>query len=92
MRRNLPGDDNHRDGVHQCIGDAGDRIGRARARGDEDDTRLAGRAGIAFGGMGGGLFMADEDVADALLLEQSVINRQHSAAGIAKNDLNPEIA
>ena len=28
---NLPGDNNHRDGIHQRIGNAGDGVGRAGA-------------------------------------------------------------
>ncbi len=49
---------------------------------------LAGRARIAFGGMDRALLVADEDVLDAILLEQLVIDRQHGAARIAENMLN----
>ena len=42
--------------------------------------------------MGRGLFVADEDVADALLLEQRVINWEDGPAGIAENDVHTEIA
>ena len=62
--RHLAGDDDHRDRVHQRVGDAGDRVGRAGAGGDEHDAGLAGRARIALRGVGRGLFVADEDVLD----------------------------
>ena len=90
--RHLAGDDDHRDRIHQRVGDAGDRVGRARAGGDEHDAGLAGRAGIAFGRVRRRLLVADEDVADAVLLEQRVVDRQHRAAGIAEHDLHAEIA
>ena len=90
--RHLPGDDDHRDRIHQRVGDAGDGVGRARARGDEHDAGLAGRPRIAFRRVGRGLLMADEDVADPLLLEHRVVDRQHRAAGIAEHDLHAEIA
>ena len=35
-----------------------------------------------------GLFMADQDVADIVLLEHRVVNRQDGAAGIAENDID----
>jgi len=34
------------------------------------------------------LFVAHQDVADGVLLEQRVVNRQHGAARIAKNDIH----
>ena len=34
VRRNLPGDDNHRDRIHQGVGNARDGIGNTRATGD----------------------------------------------------------
>ena len=66
---------------------AGDGIGGAGAGGDQDAADLAGRAGIAFGGVHRRLLVADEDVADAVLLEDGIVERQHGAAGIAEDDL-----
>ena len=37
-------------------------------------------------------FLADEDVADALLLEQRIVDREDGAARIAEHDLDAEIA
>ena len=94
--RNLAGDDDHRDRIEQSIGDAGDRIGRAGAGGDEDDTGLAGRAGIALRRMRRRLFVADEDVLDPRAVgvrpEHRVIDRQDRPAGVAEHDLHAEIA
>ena len=53
-------------------------------RGDQDDARLAGRPRIALGGMHRALFVAHQDVADGVLLEDLVIDRKHGAAGIAE--------
>ncbi len=90
--RHLTGDDHHRDRIHQRIGDAGNRVGRAGTGCDEHDAGFAGRAGIALRRMGRCLFVADEDVADALLFEQRVVDREHRAAGIAEHDLHTEVA
>ena len=48
--------------------------------GDEDDAGPAGRAGVALGGMGRALLVAHQDVADVVLLEDRVVDRQHRAA------------
>ena len=74
--------------IHQRVGQAGDGVGRAGARGDQHDADLAGRARIAFGGMDRALLVAHEDVLDAVLLEQLVIDRQDGAARIAENVLD----
>ncbi len=50
---------------------------------------LAGRAGIAFGRMARALLVAHQDVADVVLLEDLVIDRQHRAARIAENVSTP---
>ncbi len=89
MGRHLPGDDDQRDRVAQRIGQAGDRVGRARARRHQHAADLAGRARIAFGGVHRALLVAHQDVADAVLrLEQRVVDRQHRAAGIAEDVLH----
>ncbi len=74
--------------IHQRVGQAGDGVGGAGARGDEHAADLAGRARIAFRGMDRALLVAHEDVLEPILLEQLVIDRQHRAAGIAENMLD----
>jgi hypothetical protein len=69
--RHLPGQDDERDRIHQRVGQAGDRIGRAGPGGDQHDARLAGGAGIALGGVHRALFVAHQDVADRVLLKIS---------------------
>ena len=86
--RDLAGEDDDRDRVHQRVGHAGDGVGGAGAGGDEDDAGLAGGAGVALGGVGRGLLVAHEDVADVVLLEDRVVDRQHRAAGIAEDGVD----
>ncbi len=80
----LASEDHQRDGIEERVGQAGNRIGRRRARGHQRHARLAGRAGIALGGMDRALFVAHQDVADIVLLEDLVIDRKHGAAGISE--------
>ena len=72
------------DGVHQGVDDAGDGVGGAGAGGHQHHARLAGGAGVALGGVGRALLVAHQDVAQARLVEQGVVDRQHRAAGIAE--------
>ena len=86
MGGHLAGEHDQRNGIHQRVGEAGDRIGGAGARGHQHHARLAGGAGIAFGGMSGALLVAHQHMGDAIRrLEERVIDRQHRAAGIAEN-------
>ena len=88
----LPSYDNHRDGIHQGVGNARHGIGRTGARCHKHNAGFPRRAGIAFGRMGGRLFVAHKNVANALLLKQGIINGENRPARIAKNHLNAEIA
>ena len=88
MRRHLAGDADERNGIHQRVGEAGHGVGRAGARRHQADADLAGRARIAFRRMKRTALLAHEDVADFLLLEQLVVDRQHGAARIAENQLD----
>ena len=86
--RHLPGQADHRHGIHQRVGQACNRIGSAGAGCNENDTGLAGRTGITLSGMDCRLFVTNEDVLDLVVLEQSVINRKNGTARIAEYDLD----
>ena len=88
MGRHLAGNAYHGNGIHQRIGQAGHRIGRAGAGGDKHNAAFTAGTGIALSRMGRALFMADKNMLNILLLEQFVINRQYGAAGIAEYMLN----
>src|ERR1051326_7605019 len=83
--RNLAGDAHDRDRIHERVGEPRHRVGRARARGHQHAADLAGRAGVAFGGVHRALLVAHQDVLELLLLEHLVIDRQDRAARIAEN-------
>ena len=87
----LAGDDHHRNTVHQRIGNAGDRIGCARAGCYQHDARLAGGTGIAFRCMGRGLFVADQYVLDLGMLVKRIIYRQHCTARIAEDGIHIQV-
>ena len=88
MGRHLPGQADDGNGIHQRIGQAGHRIGRARARGHQHNTRLAGGPRIAFRRMHSTLFMTHQNVAHMVLFEQRIINWQHGAAWISKYNID----
>ena len=75
----------HRDRIHQRIGQRRHHVGRARTGRRERHAALAGGAGIAFGHVPGALLVADEDVAHLLLRVDRVIDRKDGAARIAEN-------
>ena len=81
----LAGDDDEGDGIHQRVGQAGDRVGGAGTRRHQHDAGLAGRAGIAFRRMDRALLVADQNVDEFVVLEERIVDRQNRAAGIAEN-------
>ncbi|CAA7626911.1 conserved hypothetical protein [Magnetospirillum sp. UT-4] len=86
--RHLAGEAHQRHRVAQGIGQAGDGVGGAGARGDQHAADLAGGAGVALGGMHGGLLVTDQHVLEAVLLEQLVVDGQYRAARIAEEHLD----
>jgi len=78
----LSGYDNHRNGVHECGGNAGNRIGCTGARCDQHHTRFTRRTRVPVSGMRGRLFMADKNMFDRILLVQRIINMQNGPTGI----------
>ena len=88
----LAGEADDGDAVHEGVDEAGDGVGRAGSGGDEDAADAAGAAGVAFGGVDGGLFVADEDVADAVLLVERVVDGEDGTAGVAEDGVDALVA
>ena len=88
MGGHLTGDPDHRDRVHQRVGQRSDQVGGARPGGHQRDPGLAGRAGVAFGGMAGALLVTDEDVLDRVLLDDLVVDREDRAPRIPEDVLD----
>ena len=72
-------------GIHQRVGQSGDRIGGAGTRGHQHDAGLAGRARIALGRVDRALLVADQHVDELVVLEERIVDRQHRAARIAED-------
>ncbi len=81
---NLTGDDHHGNGVHIGGGNAGHRIGRARAGGHQHHTGFTGGTGVTIRGMGCSLLMADQNMFDLFLLVEGVVYMQDGATRIAE--------
>ena len=88
MGRHLAGDADQRDRIHQRVGEAGHRVGRARARGHQHAADFAGRARVAFRRVRRALLVPHQNVLDLVLREQRVVDRQHRAARIAEQMLH----
>src|SRR6185312_1164687 len=85
----LPRDHHQRDRVHVRRGDAGHRVGDARAARDESDARLAGGARVTVGRMQRALLVPREDVLEvALLPRERVVDVQYRPARIAEYELD----
>ena len=78
---------NDRHAVHHRIEQACHRVGGAGAGCHQDNADLAGGTGVAFRRMDRAPFLSHKNVADLVLLEKFVINRQDSAPRIAKDNV-----
>ena len=76
----LAGDEDRRGGVDHRVGDRGDQVGRAGARGGEGDPDPAGGLRVALGGVAAALLVADLDVAE-VGVDERVVGRQVGSAG-----------
>ena len=85
MGRNLPGDADQRDRIHLRVEQAGHGVGRAGPRCHQHAADPTGRARIALGRMHRAAFLADQHMADLVLLEHRIVNRQYGAAGITEH-------
>ena len=84
----VAGDRDHRHRVQQRGPDAGDEVGRARPRCAHADADPTGDPGIAVGGVGAALLVADQDVAQLRVVAEDVVERQDHAARIAEEDID----
>ena len=76
-------------GVELGGGDAGHEVGGARAGLVPRQTpTLPLRPGVAVGGVGGALLVADEDVAQLGVVVPDVVERQDHAARVAEDDIH----
>ena len=82
--RHLAAEDHQRHAVHQRIGDAGDGVGGAGPGGHDHYSHLAGRSRVTFGSVHGAAFLADQDVANAVLLKQFVVYGENGASGVSE--------
>ena len=84
LAADLAGDADDGDRVEHRRRQAGDHVGRARARRGDGHADLAGRARIAVRHVRGALLVPHQDVADRVV-EHRVVGRQDGAAGIAED-------
>ena len=87
MGRHLAGQANDRNRVHQRVGETGHGIRGARPRCDQHNPDLAGGTGVPFGGVDRSLLVPHQNVADVILLENRIVNREYGPAWISEYDL-----
>ena len=80
------GDDGSR--VHLGGGEAGHEVGRARTGGCNANADFSRKPGVGFGGVGGGLFVPHEDMAQLGVVPKGVIEGENGPAGMAEEDIN----
>ena len=86
---NVPRDRDHRNGVQESRGDAGDEIRRPRAGGGDHDAHSAGRSGVTVRSVRGALLMGRQNVRQFVtVFVKGIIDVDHLAAGIAEYDVN----
>ena len=85
----LPGDGHHRHGIGLGPHDAGDQVGGPRPGCCQADADLAGDTGVAVGGVGCGLLVPYQDVAELRIAPEGVIEGQDCPAGVAEHHVKP---
>ncbi len=86
--RDVAGDRDDGDGVEEGGADAGDEVRRPGTARPEADADPAGDPGVAVGGVGAALLVADEDVAQLGVVAEDVVEGQDDAAGIAEEHVD----
>ena len=84
----VAGDRDHRHRVEEGRPDPGDEVGRARTGRAHAHPDPAGHPGVAVGGVGAALLVADEDVAELRVVAEDVVQRQDHAARVAEEDVD----
>ena len=84
----VAGDRDHRDRVEEGGPDPGHEVRRTRPGRAHADADLAGDPGVAVGGVGAALLVADEDVAELGVVAEDVVERQDHAARVAEEDVD----
>ena len=85
----LAGYRHHRDAVHECVGNCGQKVHRAWAAGDHADADFACRAGVPVRHKTAALFVSGENHADFPGSGEGVVQVYGRAAGIGKDGVNP---
>jgi len=85
----LPGEDHHRDGVHERVGDSGHQIGRAGAGGGHADADLAGGPGVTAGGERAALFVTRQHDTDGGV-GQRLVKFHGGRAGVGETKFHSE--
>lgn len=75
-------------GGHISSGDAGDRVGCARAGSDQCHADLVAGTRVSISGMHRGLLVADQYMLELLLTENCVIYFEYRAAGVAEYEFD----
>ena len=86
--RHVAGDRDHRHRIEQGRPDPGDEVRGARTGRAHAHPDAAGDAGVAVGGVGAALLVADEDVAQLRVVAEDVVQRQDHAARVAEEDVD----
>ena len=86
--RHLTGDNHERHAVHIGGGDAGDRVGSARAGGNDDHADVARCARIAIGLVHRALLMTGEHMMQLLAVVERVVDLDGLAARVAEHQVD----
>ena len=84
----VAGDRDHRDRVEEGCADSGHEVRGARTRGAHAHADPSGHAGVAIGGVGTALLVANEDVPQLRIVAEDVVQRQDHAARVAEEDVD----
>ena len=85
----LTGDDDHRNGIHICVGNAGEEVRRSRSAGCHADPGLAADARITVRAECAALLMTGQNHANGGIL-QSLVEFNSLTARIGENEIDAE--